>query len=59
MNALKSYASKAFAMGIKARTFWLTLLVGILIGWLMAVAWAYTLRFATPQALALIAWVQG
>lgn len=56
---LRTLASKALSLGIKARTIWLTYLAGILTGCLLMVAWAYLLAFATPHAVALLQTMGG
>lgn len=49
----------AFRVGVKVRTIIISFLLGgVVVAWLMD-AWAYTLAFATPQAIALLEWVQG
>lgn len=55
---LKTLASKALMLGIKARTIWLTYLVGVLTGCLLMLAWVYVLTFATDTALALLGRIQ-
>lgn len=49
----------ALKLGVKVRTVWLSWLFGVACGMWVAVAWTYTLAFATPQAIALLEWVQG
>ena len=52
-------AKVALRTGVKVRTIVISFLLGgVVVSWLM-VAWAYTLAYATPQALALLEWVQG
>lgn len=49
----------ALHTGVKVRTIVISFLLGgVVVSWLM-VAWAYTLAFATPQAIALLEWVRG
>lgn len=52
-------ARKALSLGVAARTIMLAVYVGIFAGFIMGLAWAYMLKFATPHALDLIARVQG
>lgn len=52
-------AGKIITGAAKARTIMLAYYAGIATGCFIMVAWAYTLAFATPQAIALLEWVQG
>lgn len=44
---------------VAARIVWLAWLFGVACGSWLITAWAYTLAFATPQAIALLGWVRG
>jgi len=52
-------ARKALSLGVKVRSLMLAYYAGIATGCFLMVAWAYTLAFATPHAIALIERVQS
>lgn len=55
----RALVGKVLTGAAKVRTIMLAYYAGIATGCFIMVAWAYTLAYATPQALALLEWVQG
>jgi hypothetical protein len=51
--------ARLLTLGIKLRTIWLAVLLGIAIGFYMALGWAYVVLKSPEVALSLIERVQG
>lgn len=56
MSRLAKAGAYLLHSGLKIRTIMLAFYAGIVIGCFLMVAWVYTLKFATPQAVALLRW---
>ena len=54
----RALVGKVLTGAAKVRTIMLAYYAGIATGCFIMVAWAYTLAYATPQALALLEWVR-
>lgn len=56
MNRLAKAGAYILHTGLKVRTIMLAFYAGIALGCFLMVAWVYTLKFATPHAVALLRW---